>query len=110
MTNIYIQSPSKNKSIELTFDREIHFGPYLFKAKMIGFNITTTLDCITDNACWSNNEQYIAIVEVVYDLANDKNISNLKVINTKTGDIHLVDSKDGLIIPKSISNSGIVKL
>ncbi len=109
MSQISIKSPSTNKSIELTFDREIHFGPYLFNAKMVGFNILETLDTITDSICWSNNDQYVAVVEIVYDSINDKNISNLKTINTKTGNVGLVVSKEGILVPKSISNSGIVR-
>ncbi len=109
MTKLLIESPSKKKSIELTFDREVHFGPFLFKAKLFGFNISEPLDTITENICWSNSEEYVAVVEVTYDNLTNENTSNLKVINTKAGSITNIDSRKGLIIPTSISNSGIVQ-
>jgi len=108
MTQLIIKSPSNNKSIELVFDRELHFGPYLFKATMVGFKVLDTLDTITDSICWSDNDRYIAIVEVIYDDVNKKNISNLKLIDADTGMVTKIDSRDGQIVPKSISDSGVI--
>ncbi|WP_193192789.1 hypothetical protein [Microbulbifer taiwanensis] len=109
MAHLSMKSPSKNKSVYLTFKREIHFGPMLFNATFEGFKINEELDTITEDLCWSDDEHYLAVVEVSFDSVSKSNISRLKLIDTITGTVSTVDIRSGQIIPKSVSNTGDVK-
>ena len=91
MSHISIKSPSSNKAIELTFDRELHFGPFLFKVKPVGFFIKEVIDAITENVVWSDDNKYLVVVEVVHDNSSSKNISNLLLIDTDSGKTQKID-------------------
>lgn len=108
MAHLSKLSPSGNKSIELTFDREIHFGPFLFTIATRGFEINRKIGTITDNVLWSGNEKYLVVVEVGFDSVKNKNFSDLLVINTTDGSVSQVIKKYGEIKPTSISDTGDV--
>lgn len=106
MAHLLKNSPSQSKSVKLTFEREIHFGPMLFNAAFEGFIVDANLDPITEDLCWSENERYLAVVEVSFDSDSKLNISKLKLVDTQTGAVKTVDTRNGQIVPKSVSNKG----
>jgi len=108
MFHIEKKSPSQKIILKLTFDRELHFGPFIFSVEVEGFSPERRLGYITDDLCWSENERYLALVEIVFDPHNKNNTSNLNLVDTDTGIIKLVDSKAGLIKPNSVSNTGSI--
>ena len=106
MSQIFKMSQSKSKVLKLTFDRELHFGPFVFSVEIEGFTTERRLGDITEDLCWSDNERYLALVEIDFDAKNRTNISNLNLVDTETGSITLIKSKAGLIKPKAVSNKG----
>ncbi|WP_250463903.1 hypothetical protein [Microbulbifer litoralis] len=109
MAHLIKKSPSETKAVKLTFEREIHFGPMLFNASFDGFKPSEDFGPITEDLCWSDDEHYLALVEVFYDKNYKSNISQLKVVDTQTGLVNTVYEKEGLIVPRRVSKSGNVK-
>ena len=48
MDTIIKNSPSGQKSLILTFEGELHFGPYLFSVKPKGFSVNAPIEIIGD--------------------------------------------------------------
>ena len=108
MSHVDKKSPSQTKVLKLTFDRELHFGPFVFSVEIEGFSLERKLGYITDDLCWSEDERFLALVEIIFNHDKNSNISNLNLVDAKVGTIKLVDSKNGLIKPKSVSNTGTI--
>jgi len=108
MNQIEKRSPSGKKSLLLTFKDELHFGPYLFSFEPQGFSIQDDIGFVTEEMVWSENDQYLALVEIQYKPECNLHTSLLKAVDTNSGTVQTIASRNGRLSPKSVSDKGDV--
>ena len=100
-------SPTGKYELSLSYSGEVHFGPPFFSVAAKGFSLDPTLSPITEEICWSANENYLCLV--VIRSINQELVSELNVIPVSTGVGSVIESRRGQITINSVDNSGQVE-